>query len=102
MCVSFIRFHFFTRAGVLVGWVEERNAIECVSLVGVAPSAMGKGLGKALMQAVFARAEEAGKRSVRLTVNEHSTQSLPFYLSLGLSVCVCVGFGFGVGIGFWI
>jgi ribosomal protein S18 acetylase RimI-like enzyme len=47
---------------------------------------MGRGLGKALMKACFARAEEAKKTSVRLTVNEHSTQSLPFYLSLGFEV----------------
>jgi len=28
----------------------------------------------------------AGKRSVRLTVNSHSTQSLPFYISLGFEI----------------
>eukprot|EP01126_Amoeba_proteus_P001510 TRINITY_DN10446_c0_g1_i5.p1 TRINITY_DN10446_c0_g1~~TRINITY_DN10446_c0_g1_i5.p1 ORF type:complete len:145 (-),score=18.84 TRINITY_DN10446_c0_g1_i5:391-825(-) len=69
--------------GVLVGYVEENNGIECVCLIGVSPTAMRKGIGRKLMEAVDARATTLGKTSIRLTVNQHSVQSYPFYLSLG-------------------
>lgn len=44
------------------------------------------GIGKKLMQGSFERAKTNGKTSIRLTVNEHSKQSLPFYQSLGFEV----------------
>lgn len=74
-------------SGVLVKSTEEpENNIECVSLVGVSDKVMRKGIGRTLMNFVCDEAAKEGKNSVRLTVNEHSKQSLPFYLSLGFEV----------------
>ena len=51
----------------------------------VAESARGSGVGRALVEASFVRAEERGCKRIELDVNEQNTDALRFYASLGFA-----------------
>jgi ribosomal protein S18 acetylase RimI-like enzyme len=65
-------------AGVFIGWPES----EVMSLA-VDPAARGRGIGRALMEALLNAAADGGSRRIRLTVAEGSKPALKLYRSLG-------------------
>jgi ribosomal protein S18 acetylase RimI-like enzyme len=52
----------------------------------VEESARGSGLGRALVEASFERAQERGCRRIELDVNEQNTDALRFYEGLGFAI----------------
>jgi len=78
--------------GVVVATPDDKGAVVyCVALIGVSPKVMRGGIGRKLMTHVDEVAKAQGKTSVRLTVNQHSKQSLPFYISMGFETKETVG-----------
>jgi predicted N-acetyltransferase YhbS len=74
------------RGGAIIGlcFLYEHDPIRAVGPLAVAPSAQGRGVGRALIEAVLARAE--GAAGIRLTQAQSHPASFALYASLGLEV----------------
>jgi len=74
--------------GDVVGcnFLDERSTIVGVGPVAVAPTAQDRGVGRALMIDVLARAGERGAPGVRLLQDAYHTRSLSLYAKLGFQV----------------
>jgi GNAT superfamily N-acetyltransferase len=72
--------------GEIVGsnFLDERGPVRGIGPITVDPAAQGRGVGRALMEAVLERRE--GARSIRLLQDAHNTVSLSLYASLGFDV----------------
>jgi ribosomal protein S18 acetylase RimI-like enzyme len=64
--------------------LEEENAIE-ISRIYARSSFIGKGIGKALMEASVAHAKFLKKDSIWLGVWEHNLRAIQFYISFGFT-----------------
>jgi predicted N-acetyltransferase YhbS len=66
--------------------MDERSIISGVGPITVNPETQNRGVGRKLMQAVIARANEQGAAGVRLVQAAFHNRSLSLYASLGFSV----------------
>ncbi|HKP88974.1 MAG TPA: GNAT family N-acetyltransferase [Thermoleophilaceae bacterium] len=73
------------RDGRVVGsnFLDERSSIAGVGPITVDPDAADAGVGRRMMEAVLARADERGFRGVRLLQSAYHTRSFSLYAKLG-------------------
>ncbi|MGH8219798.1 MAG: GNAT family N-acetyltransferase [Steroidobacteraceae bacterium] len=74
--------------GRIIGsnFLDERNPVSGVGPITVDPALQNEGAGRALMQAVMQRSQEAGVPAIRLVQAGYHTRSLALYLKLGYQV----------------
>lgn len=74
--------------GQVVGssFLDERGAILGIGPVSVDPAAQNRGVGRALMEAMFSRSAELGAPGVRLLQLAYHNRSLSLYAKLGMDV----------------
>jgi predicted N-acetyltransferase YhbS len=74
--------------GRIVGsnFLDERNPVSGVGPITIDPALQNDGAGRALMQAVMQRSQEAGVPAIRLVQAGYHTRSLALYLKLGFQV----------------
>ena len=66
--------------------LDERSAIRGVGPITIDPEVQNRGVGRRLMEAVMARAEESGALGVRLVQAAFHNRSMSLYASLGFDV----------------
>lgn len=74
--------------GRIIGssFMDERSMISAIGPVSVDPAAQDRGVGRALMEAMIARAEQRGAPGVRLVQIAYHNRSLSLYAKLGFDV----------------
>jgi ribosomal protein S18 acetylase RimI-like enzyme len=69
-------FRLFTAKQPGYGFVDERTPELAIAVV---PNARGKGVGAALLDALLARAREAGHEAISLSVDKHNAGAIRLY-----------------------